>query len=42
MMLLINKWRWNYITFSKKRVNIMVYETNGLETIVSVEKVDGH
>jgi hypothetical protein len=46
MMVVINKWRWHYITFplndNIKRVNIMVYQNHRLKNIDSVEKVDGH
>lgn len=42
MMVVINMWRWYYITFPIKRVNMMVYQNHWLENIDSVEKVDGH
>jgi hypothetical protein len=42
MMFVINKWRWHYITFPIKRVNIMVYQNHRLENVDSMEKVDGH
>jgi hypothetical protein len=42
MMVVINKWRWHYITFPIKRVNIMVYQNHGLENGDLVEKVDGN
>jgi hypothetical protein len=42
MMYVIKKWRWNYITFPIKRVNIMLYQNNMLEKVDLVETVDGH
>jgi hypothetical protein len=42
MMVVINKWRWNYITFSIKIVDIMVYQNHRLKNVDSVEKVDDH
>jgi hypothetical protein len=42
MMTVINKWRWNYITFPIKRVNIVVYQNHRLENVDSVEIMEGH
>jgi hypothetical protein len=46
MMVVIKKWIWKYITFplneNIKRVNIMVYQNQGIKNVVSVEKEGGH
>jgi hypothetical protein len=42
MMYAIEKWRWYYITFPIKMVNIIVYQNHRLKDIDSVENVDGH
>jgi hypothetical protein len=42
MMLVINKWRWIYITFPIKRVNIMVYQNHRIENVDLVENFDVH
>ena len=34
VMPVINKWRWHYITFLIKRVNIMVYQTHKLKMAI--------
>jgi hypothetical protein len=45
-MVVIKKWRWNYITFpfndNIKRVNIMAYQNRIIQNVDSVEKMDGH
>jgi hypothetical protein len=42
MMSIINKWRWHYIIFPIKRMNIAVYQNHMLKNIDSMKKVDGH
>jgi hypothetical protein len=42
MMDVIKKWRWNYIIFPIKKVNIMVYQSHKIENVDSMEKVDGN